>query len=148
MNLKRGGLLVTLGWLLATGSACAAEAELLRCRFPEPPRVPDGRAATEAGLAEAGAAVRQFVSGIDASIACIDNFEREQAAGLSADQREQLTAIRANGRAQAVTLAEAFNRERAIYYETCCDSNVLGSGGESAQPGQVPIVEDARMRGN
>lgn len=108
--------------LLWTGVLCggveASEVELLRCRLPVPPEIPDGLTATETELADAGEAVRAFVADVQHSLDCLDAL----APGLPANLRARVPLLYNNGVDQMHEVADAYNaqlRRRAARQEQC-----------------------------
>lgn len=60
---------------LLLGSAAAAQAAEIECERPEAPVVPDGTMATEAQIADAGVAVRAYITSAQGYLACLERKE-------------------------------------------------------------------------
>jgi hypothetical protein len=95
-------------WL--SGQSLAADDQLLACRFANPPVVPSGTKADSATMATTATSVRQFVADMQHSLDCLD------ALTTTTDMYDaQLQLLRDNGVNQMHAIADAFNRELAIF---------------------------------
>lgn len=103
--------MVVLAALALAGVVQAAELEISHCKFPAPPTVPEGSAATEAEMGEAGAAVREFVAGVQSSLACLTEAEKSMGAEITEEQQAQLVTIYNNGVDQMNAVAQNYNEQ-------------------------------------
>lgn len=79
-------------WALLCTTATAQAAQI-DCAKPEVPVVPDGATATEADLAEAGAAVRTFIEAGQGYLACLEEKEAAYGDAITAEQQSLINAI-------------------------------------------------------
>ncbi|HSG91849.1 MAG TPA: hypothetical protein VLA56_21720 [Pseudomonadales bacterium] len=91
--------------------ARAGDDELLRCRFPEPPVVPEGRGADEDDMARAGDGVRAFLAAMQGSLDCLDAYEASRGTALTAAERAALVVLHNNGVDQMHAVADAYNAQ-------------------------------------
>lgn len=104
-------LAVPFSALLLAGIAQAAEMDISHCSFPEPPEVPEGAAATETEMGEAGVAVREFVSGIQSSLECLTAVETSLGEEITEEQQAELVAVYNSGVDQMQSVAENYNAQ-------------------------------------
>jgi hypothetical protein len=102
---------VTAGTMSLAGFGHGAELEIEQCSFPEPPVVPDGATATEAEMGQAGAAVREFVSGIQSSLECLGEAEKSMGEEITEEQQAQLVTVYNNGVDQMNAVANNYNEQ-------------------------------------
>jgi hypothetical protein len=108
--------LIVAGAVLAlAGMVQAAELDISHCKFPDPPEVPDGADATEAEMGAAGAQVREFVAGIQSSLACLTEAESALGDEVTEEQQAQLVAIYNNGVDQMNAVAQNYNEQVQAY---------------------------------
>jgi len=81
------------------------------CAFPEPPVIPSGAEASEAALAESGAAVRDYQVAMQDSLACIEDVIASLGDEITPEQDSGLTALYNNGVEQLTMIAESFNSQ-------------------------------------
>lgn len=101
--------------LLTAGMLQAAELDIAHCKFPEPPTVPDGDAASEAEMGEAGAAVREFVSAVQTSLECLRAAEASLGDEITDEQQAQIVAVYNNGVDQMNAVAESYNEQVRLF---------------------------------
>lgn len=103
--------------VLAGGGARAAELEISHCRFPEVPTVPDGAEASESEMGQAGAEVREYVSGVQSSLECLSAAETAMGDEMSAEQQAQVVAIYNQGVDQMNAVAQRYNDQVRAFKE-------------------------------
>lgn len=86
-----------------------------RCAFPEPPVIPSGADAPESALAGAGAAVRDYQTAMQDSLACIEDIISAHGDEITAEQDSALTAVYNNGVEQLTMIAESFNQQVRLF---------------------------------
>lgn len=102
------------------GQAQAADDQLLACRFANPPVIPSGATSDSNAMATTATSVRQFVAEMQRSLDCLDGLK------TTTDMDEaQLQLLHDNGVDQMHSIADAFNRELAIFRAR--ESNTVNS---------------------
>ncbi len=103
--------------VLMAGAAQAAELEISRCEFPEPPAVPDGSRASQAEMGEAGTAVRAYVSQVQSALECL--AEAESALGDEVTEEQQAVLVETyNSGVDAMNgVAESYNEQVRAFKE-------------------------------
>lgn len=111
----RKGMLAAAALLMAAlaqgAEQEAAEVDISHCRFPETPTIPDGAAATESEMGQAGADVREFIADTQASLECLAEVEASLGEEITPEQQAQLIAIHNNGVDQMTAAAERYNAQ-------------------------------------
>ncbi|MEQ8858089.1 MAG: hypothetical protein RIC56_05535 [Pseudomonadales bacterium] len=118
-GLARAGLAVgvlAVG-VLAGGGVRAAELEIAHCRFPEAPVVPDGADASESEMGQAGAEVREYVSGVQSSLECLSAAETAMGDEITEEQQAQVVAIYNQGVDQMNAVAQRYNEQVRAFKE-------------------------------
>jgi hypothetical protein len=96
----------------------ASESELLRCRFPDPPVVPDATRADAQQMQRAADEVRIYLRNMQGSLDCLADFEQSLGLESSHAVQAQLVTLHNNGIDQMTTIAEAFNRQLKAFDES------------------------------
>jgi hypothetical protein len=104
--------------LLLCAAAHGTESELLRCRYPDPPIVPDGTLADAEQMQRAAEAVQVYLRDMQGSLDCLADFEQSLGLESSHAVQAQLVALHNNGIDQMTTIAEAFNRQLKAFDES------------------------------
>jgi len=102
-------LLIAGAALLLAGQVAAAELDVSKCAFPEPPVVPDGETASEEEMTKAGVDVRAYVAGVQGSLECLAAAEREAQDEVSPEQQAELVDLYNSKVDQMNAVAEEYN---------------------------------------
>jgi len=109
-TVRRRFLIFAAAVSLLSGQAAAADDQLLACRFANPPVVPSGTKADSATMESTATSVRQFVADMQRSLDCLDALTK-----TTDIDDVQLQLLHDNGVDQMHAIADAFNRELAIF---------------------------------
>lgn len=124
-TMRTAALLAGSALLLVSGVQAAeiTEADALEARMevaetctqPEAPTVPDGATAAMEEMADAGAAVRAFVSGTQDYLACLERKEAAYGDDITPAQQAVIVAIYNRSVDAMQSTAEQFNTELGEY---------------------------------
>lgn len=95
----------------ALAQAESAELDIAQCKFPEPPSIPDGSAASESEMGQAGAEVREFVANVQSSLECLAAAEESAGEEITEEQQAQLVAVYNTGVDQMNAVAAEYNEQ-------------------------------------
>ncbi len=101
--------------LLVASIAQGADLEVSQCAFPDAPTVPDGSSAAESEMGEAGAAVREYVTGVQSSLECLSAAEESMGEEITEEQQAQLVALYNAGVDQMNSVVENYNEQVRSY---------------------------------
>ena len=110
-------LILAAAVMLSGTAAYAAEMDVSQCAFPEAPVVPDGAVATEEQMGEAGAAVRAYVAGVQASLQCLAELEKSMGEEITTEQQDELIATYNAGVDGMNAIAGSYNSAVRVYKE-------------------------------
>ena len=100
----------------AAGEASAQVAnsvpELTQCAFVDPPTVIDGSIAEPRAMRTLDAKIREYVTAMQASLACLDRYQEGQLTEL---QRLTIDQIYDNGVDQLNFIVDAYNRQVRLF---------------------------------
>ncbi len=85
--------------------------KMAKCKYPEPPKVPDGATASEAAMGQAGAQVRDYVAGVQSSLQCLSEVEKSMGDDITDDQEATIVAVYNNGVDQMNAIAQEYNKQ-------------------------------------
>ncbi|MFW6093960.1 MAG: hypothetical protein ACODAC_08310 [Pseudomonadota bacterium] len=97
------------------GAAHAAELDTSRCAFPEAPEVPDGAEASEEEMGAAGAAVKEYVEGVQASLQCLAEVEQSMGEDITEEQQGELVDTYNDGVERMNAVADRYNEQVRVY---------------------------------
>ncbi len=106
----------------ATGDAGAAKAatadnsvdlgqQMSKCKYPDPPKMPDGSKATESEMGQAGADVRDYIAGVQSSLQCLSAIEKSLGDNITKDEEKTLVGTYNKGVDQMNTVADEYNKQ-------------------------------------